>query len=191
MYKRFEFQLIERFQFLCRYIRLFEYSITYSCIPPYLHIWDGILSNYCISIYMFQLLRILRLEWYIDLPVPCLLCGGKNCERGFFQKSWKIEKEMEGRKVNWKKKKKRNKGNILFGEKTHRYKCSWNFREVWRWRECGPSSFPFEVYAANVSWQFHSLQTLIRHRECEARSYFCKKKLGFSFNPFQLFQFQF
>lgn len=117
----------------------------------------------------------------------------KNCERGFSQKSLEnfIEEEMEGRKVNWKKKKKkRNKGNI-FGEKTHRYKCSWNFREVWRWRECGPSSFPFEVYAANVSWQFHSLQTLIRHRECEARSYFCKKKLGFSFNPFQLFQFQF
>lgn len=137
--------------------------------------------NYCVSCVWNGISIYLSRVYY---------AGGK-IERGFFQKSWKIEKEMEGRKVNWKKKKKSNKGNILFGEKTHRYKCSWNFREVWRWRECGPSSFPFEVYAANVSWQFHSLQTLIRHRECEARSYFCKKKLGFSFNPFQLFQFQF
>ena len=60
---------------------------------------------------MFQLLRILRLEWYIDLPVPCLLCGGKNCERGFFQKSWKIEKEME------RKKKKREIREIYLGKK--------------------------------------------------------------------------
>lgn len=29
-----------------------------------------------------------------------IMRGEKNCERGFSQKSWKIEKEMEGRKVN-------------------------------------------------------------------------------------------
>lgn len=116
MYKRFEFQLIERFQFLCRYIRLFEYSITYSCIPPYLHIWDGILSNYCISIYMFQLLRILRLEWYIDLPVPCLLCGGKNRTRIFpkILENWK----RNGRKESeLKEKKKREIRGIYLGKK--------------------------------------------------------------------------
>lgn len=120
MYKRFEFQLIERFQFLCRYIRLFEYSITYSCIPPYLHIWDGILSNYCISIYMFQLLRILRLEWYIDLPVPCLLCGGKKIANEDFPKNlWKILLKKKWKEGKWieRKKKREIRGIYYLGKK--------------------------------------------------------------------------
>lgn len=138
--------------------------------------------NYCVSCVWNGISIYLSRVYYAE---------GKKLRTRIFPKileNWKRNGRKESELKE--KKKKRNKGNI-FGEKTHRYKCSWNFREVWRWRECGPSSFPFEVYAANVSWQFHSLQTLIRHRECEARSYFCKKKLGFSFNPFQLFQFQF
>lgn len=137
--------------------------------------------NYCVSCVWNGISIYLSRVYY---------AGGKIANEDFSKNLGKLKKKWKEGKWIERKKKKRNKGNI-FGEKTHRYKCSWNFREVWRWRECGPSSFPFEVYAANVSWQFHSLQTLIRHRECEARSYFCKKKLGFSFNPFQLFQFQF
>lgn len=52
IYKRFEFQLIERFQFLCRYIRSFEYSITYSCIPSCICIYE--MGFYRIIAYLFM-----------------------------------------------------------------------------------------------------------------------------------------